>query len=252
MIIFENMPPGTPGISLFSTWLRHWKSVGTTTGEALRASDGIMPVLLYIVLHAVSCFIKFTLEHGIDRRVQNNVLSCGARVAWLHGYRDMIQTVSWVWFNSSRKTRFRALLVITVWDVSMSWITWYVQFFLVWTVRGAIRGVQTCLELVSEIVEKRPKSGIFVGGCHVQSHLWAWKPGFRERRASDSKTFRCAWSRGRVHFSRECLEASLALGKWMTLKSSEIPLNTPNPWPQFHAYLPPEIRPNPTPNRIHQ
>ena len=29
------MPPGTPGISLFSTWLRHWKSVSTTIDEAI-------------------------------------------------------------------------------------------------------------------------------------------------------------------------------------------------------------------------
>ena len=87
------MPPGTPGISLFSTRLRHWKSVGTTTGEALRASDSIMPVLLSILLPAVSCFIKFTLEHGIDHRIRNEVPSHGTRVAWLHGYRDMISTV---------------------------------------------------------------------------------------------------------------------------------------------------------------
>ena len=88
------MPPGTPGISLFSTRLRHWKSMGTTTDEALRTSDGIMPVLLYIVLHAVSCVIKFTLEHGIDRRIRNKVPSRGIRVVWLHGYRDMISAVS--------------------------------------------------------------------------------------------------------------------------------------------------------------
>ena len=88
------MPPGTPDISLFSTRLRHWKSVGTTTDEALRASDGIMPILLYIVLPVVSCFIKFTLEHTIDRRIQNKVSSRGTRVLWLHVYRDLISVVS--------------------------------------------------------------------------------------------------------------------------------------------------------------
>ena len=39
---------------------------------------------------------------------------------------------------------------------------------------------------------KCKKSGIFVDWCHVLSHLLAWKPGFLERRISNSKTFRCA------------------------------------------------------------
>ena len=186
-----NMPPGTPDVSLFSARLRHWRYINTTTDEALRASDGIMPVLLSIVLSAVSCVIEFTLEHGIGHRVRNKVPSRGTWVAWLHGCRDSISAVSLMWFDLSQKTRLVQLLVITLRDASMSWITWYVQFFLVWTVRGAIHVVQTCIGFVSEIVEKRKKSEIFVGGCHVQSHMQAWKPGFLERRASDSKTFRC-------------------------------------------------------------
>ena len=111
------MPPGTPGISLFSTWLRYLKSVRTTTVECLKASglrvilfstwlrylkflrittveglrpsDSIMPVLLSILLPAVSCFIKFTLEHVIDRRIWNKVPSRGTRVVWCKG------TVTW-------------------------------------------------------------------------------------------------------------------------------------------------------------
>ena len=123
------MPPGTPDVSLFSARLRHWRYINTTTDEALWASDGIMPVLLYVVLLAVSCVIKVTLEHGIGHRVRNKVPSRGIRVAWLHGCRDSISAVSWMWLDLSRKTRLVPLLVITLWDASMSWITWYVQFF---------------------------------------------------------------------------------------------------------------------------
>ena len=90
----KNMPPGTPDVSLFSARLRHLRYISTTTDEALRASDGIMLVLLFIVLYAVSCVIKFTLEHGIGHRVRNKVPSRGTRVAWLHGCRDSISAVS--------------------------------------------------------------------------------------------------------------------------------------------------------------
>ena len=68
--------------------------MSTTTDEALRASDGIMPVLLSVVLPAVSYVIKLTLEHGIGHRVRNKVPSRGIRVVWLHGYRDPISAVS--------------------------------------------------------------------------------------------------------------------------------------------------------------
>ena len=68
--------------------------MNTTTDEALRASDGIMPVLLFIVLPAVSYVIKFTLEHGIGHRVWNKVPSRGTRVVLLHECRDSISAVS--------------------------------------------------------------------------------------------------------------------------------------------------------------
>ena len=188
----ENMPPGTPCIS-FVFYL-------TSLLEICTYHNGWMPPAfglyyagspLYSTPYSF-LFIKFTLEHEIDHRIWNKVPSRGTRVAWLQGYRDLISAVSWMWFDLSRKIRLVVLLSIAVWGVSMSWITWYGQFFLVWSVWDVIRGSLTCLELMSEIVEKRPKSGIFVGGCHVQSHIWAWKPGFQERQASDSKTFECA------------------------------------------------------------
>ena len=89
----ENMPPGTPDVSLFSARLRHWRYISTTTDEALRASDGIIPVLLFILLPAVSSFIIFTV-HPLQQRI--NVLFCQpTRQPTCHCSRTSGCTLQW-------------------------------------------------------------------------------------------------------------------------------------------------------------
>ena len=99
-----------------------------------------------------------------------------------------------------------------------------------------------CGAWCSAICENRPKSGIFVGQCHVHNHFLAWKPGLRERRASSFKTFRRAWSCGRVRFftSRLCYAWCRAFGN--------IPKSSDTFWypliisPDLHIEWPPILR----------
>ena len=177
-----------------------------TTGENLRFSNPIMRSFLFPRLEMTCVFCEFDLS----RRTPGSPCQCTA-------------------FGLSLCTCSSPCLCSTWTNLTQVWRWWHEQPIghnshvadvwwhepighnghvadvteVIWCMRSVpdtIHCIRASPERVIRIFENRPKSRFFVGQCHVQSHFWARKPGTRERRASSYKTFRRAWSRGRVRF----------------------------------------------------
>ena len=157
------------------------------------------------------------------------------------------------------------------------WDCWLSLCTTFWLTESAFRGIRTCHETVSKIVEKRSESDI--SSVNVNSHLLVRKSSFWERSYPFSKTFKSVESRGGmseappVHDNMKCSEIYRNAPKcaeiwwkcvrstacpWQ-LKCSEIYRNAPKCaeicwkaswiWPELQGYLPPEIQRNPMTNR---